>query len=214
MEEEDQVLSDLFPQGEDRDSKWTMYMLSYFIGLLVGIVFFIVAVVWIIHIIIYMLVSPPLHPFLNAFFTTLDDTFPLFGVCAFGVFSFFLIAAAIKGHITLSQGVGFLNVYPMRQHGTLMSSMLVNVGLILLTSTAVIQFCSAAFQLYAQQTAIVDIFGIEILHLKGIRYIFQSNAFVYVMLGIAFLTLIYYMVRGPLSYQQIKKRKQQKKYIY
>ena len=42
--------------------------------------------------------------------------------------------------------------------GTLMSSMLFNVALMLLACLAVIQFCAQAFSLYAYNTAIYQIF--------------------------------------------------------
>jgi hypothetical protein len=47
----------------------------------------------------------------------------------------------------------------MRPGATLMSSFLFNVALVLLAANAAIQFCAQAFALYANETAIHDIWG-------------------------------------------------------
>lgn len=50
----------------------------------------------------------------------------------------------------------------MKLNGTLMSSFLFNTGLIQMCSVAVIQFCATAFDIYAKETAIAEIFGGEV----------------------------------------------------
>ena len=47
----------------------------------------------------------------------------------------------------------------MKYGATLMSSFLFNVALVLLSTTAAIQFCAQAFSQYANETAIANIFG-------------------------------------------------------
>ena len=47
----------------------------------------------------------------------------------------------------------------MRVGGTLMSSFLFNVALVLLATQAAIQFCAQAFELYADDSAIQKIWG-------------------------------------------------------
>ena len=79
----------------------------------------------------------------------------------------------------------------MRAGGTLMSSFLFNVGLLLLSTVAAIQFCADAFSLYANETAISEIFGNEIENLRGIKYLYQYNIFLYSLLGFSGLTLLY-----------------------
>jgi LMBR1 domain-containing protein 1 len=54
------------------------------------------------------------------------------------------------------------SVHPMKLGATLMSSFLFNVALVLLACTAAIQFCSQAFSLYANETAIYQIFGNQV----------------------------------------------------
>jgi LMBR1 domain-containing protein 1 len=43
------------------------------------------------QVILYMFAYPPISPFLNSLFTTLDRVFPLFGTTAFALFCFYLI---------------------------------------------------------------------------------------------------------------------------
>lgn len=86
----------------------------------------------------------------------------------------------------------------------MMSSFLVNSALILLCSTAVVQFCTVAFAGYAQQTAILEIFGTEIYNLKGVRHIFTHNIFIYVMLGFSALTILWILIRGPRRSNRLK----------
>lgn len=93
---------------------------------------------------------------------------------------------------------GMLTGSPAVQLGaTMMSSFLVNSALILLCSTAVVQFCAQAFEEYAQETAIQQVFGTEIFHLESTRPIFQNNVFIYVLLAFSVLTMLYLLVRGP-----------------
>jgi LMBR1 domain-containing protein 1 len=101
-------------QGEDRDTKWVLYVLSFWLSLFIGIIFAIVAISWIVHMVIYVIIRPSLHPFLNSMFETLDDVFSLFGVAFFAVWCFFLILAAIKGFTKLGLNFGFITLYPMK----------------------------------------------------------------------------------------------------
>ena len=86
-----------------------------------------------------------------------------------------------------------------------MSALLVNSALILVCSTAIVQFSAAAFASYAQETAISEIFGNEIYQLRGVRHIFKSNTFVWIMLGFSLLTILWILIRGPNAQKRKKK---------
>ena len=79
----------------------------------------------------------------------------------------------------------------------MMSSFLVNSALILLVSAAVVQFCATAFDGYAQQTAIQEVFGSEIFNLQSVRVLFENNVFVIIMLVVSALTAVWLAVKGP-----------------
>jgi LMBR1 domain-containing protein 1 len=62
-----------------------------------------------------------------------------------------------------------------------MNSLIFNVGIILLTSIGVVQFCTKAFDLYASNTAILNIFGSQIERIDGISYVY--SVFIVFFLG-------------------------------
>lgn len=90
----------------------------------------------------------------------------------------------------LGMSFGILDLYPIRPGGTLMNSLLFNTALILLSSTAVVQFCSEAFAVYAKDTDIQEIFGNEIQHLMGIKYLYKKDIFLYALLGFSVLGIV------------------------
>ena len=55
-----------------------------------------------------------------------------------------------------------VTLHPMKPGATLMNSFLFNTALVLLATTAAIQFCQSAFAVYANQTAIGAIYGNEV----------------------------------------------------
>ena len=67
--------------------------------------------------------------------------------------------ATIKGCTRVGLRLLVFTVHPMQPGATLMSSFLFNVALVLLATNAAIQFCAQAFALYANETAIHDIWG-------------------------------------------------------
>ena len=56
-----------------------------------------------------------------------------------------------------------ITVHPMKPGATLMSSFLFNTALVLLATNAAIQFCAQAFALYANETAIQQIWGGQVI---------------------------------------------------
>ncbi|KAL6775793.1 hypothetical protein ACKKBG_A18505 [Auxenochlorella protothecoides x Auxenochlorella symbiontica] len=85
----------------------------------------------------------------------------------------------------------------MRRGATFMSSFLFNIALLLLASTAAVQFCSEAFALYAENSDILNIFGAQLTSLQGLSWLYNNSIFIYILLGMTLLTLIYLCVRGP-----------------
>ena len=68
-------------------------------------------------------------------------------------------ACVIKGCMKVGLNLLIITVHPMKYGATLMSSFLFNTGLVLLATNAAIQFCAQAFALYANETAIQQIWG-------------------------------------------------------
>ncbi|KAM3314616.1 hypothetical protein ACQJBY_033430 [Aegilops geniculata] len=92
----------------------------------------------------------------------------LLGTAASAFFCYLLIAV-VAGEMMLGLKLVFIIIHPMKWGGTLMNSFLFNVGLILLCSISVIQFCETTFAYYAQATAAQEIFGHTLQSLRGIN---------------------------------------------
>ncbi|CAJ2655963.1 unnamed protein product [Trifolium pratense] len=196
LEEDVKLLEEMYPQGEQAETTWALTVLGYLAKFVLGILGLIVSVAWIAHIIIYLLINPPLSPFLNEVFIKLDDIWGLLGTAAFAFFCFYLLLAVIAGAMMLGLRLVFITIHPMKWGGTLMNSFLFNVGLILLCSISVIQFCSTAFAYYAQATAAQEIFGHTLESLRGIKYLYKYNVFQIAFVILAGLTFVYYAACG------------------
>ncbi|GMP85851.1 hypothetical protein CsSME_00038857 [Camellia sinensis var. sinensis] len=196
LEEDVKALEEMYPQGEQAETAWAMTVLGYLAKLVLGVLGLIVSVAWIVHIVIYLLISPPLSPFLNEVFVKLDSVWGLLGTAAFAFFCFYLLLAVIAGAMMLGMRLVFITIHPMKWGATLMNSFLFNVGLILLCSISVIQFCATAFAYYAQATAAQEIFGHTLQSLRGIKYLYKYNVFQIAFIGLAGLTFVYYAAFG------------------
>ncbi|KAM3382258.1 LIMR family protein [Capsicum galapagoense] len=178
------------------ETAWAMTVLGYLAKLILGVLGLIVSVAWVAHIVIYLLVDPPFSSFLNEVFIKLDDIWGLLGTAAFAFFCFYLLLAVIAGAMMLGLKLVFVTIHPMKWGSTLMNSFLFNVGLILLCSISVIQFCATAFAYYAQATAAQEIFGHNLQSLRGIKYLYKYNVFQIGFIVLAGLTFVYYAAFG------------------
>ncbi|CAN1303679.1 LIMR family protein At5g01460 [Linum perenne] len=120
----------------------------------------------------------------------------LLGTAAFAFFCFYLLLAVVAGATMLGLRIVFITIHPMKWGATLMNSFLFNVGLILLCSISVIQFCATAFGYYAQATAAQEIFGHTLESLRGIKYLYKYNVFQIAFIVFAGLTFVYYAAFG------------------
>lgn len=196
LEDDMKALEEMYPQGEQAEATWALTVLGYIGKLLFGAVGLIISIAWVAHIVIYLLIDPPLSSFLNEIFVKLDGVWGLLGTAAFAFFCFYLLIAVIAGEMMLGLKLVFITIHPMKWGGTLMNSFLFNVGLILLCSISVIQFCATAFAYYAQATAAQEIFGHTLQSLRGIKYLYKYNVFQYGFVALAILTLFYYAIFG------------------
>ncbi|KAI4324472.1 hypothetical protein MLD38_029960 [Melastoma candidum] len=196
LEEDVKLLEEMYPQGEKAETAWALTVLGYMAKLILGVLGLIVSVAWVAHIVIYLLINPPLSPFLNEVFIKLDGVWGLLGTVAFAFFCFYLLIAVIAGAMMLGLRLVFITIHPMKWGATLMNSFLFNVGLILLCSISVIQFCATAFGYYAQATAAQEIFGHTLESLRGIKYLYKYNVFQIGFVALAGLTFVYYAAFG------------------
>ncbi|KAG7033770.1 LIMR family protein [Cucurbita argyrosperma subsp. argyrosperma] len=176
LEEDVNLLEEMYPQGEKAETAWALTVLGYLAKLVLGVLGSYV-------------------PLLGYQFLKQSHCIIIFfSFCSF--FCFYLLLAVIAGAMMLGLRLVFITIHPMKWGATLMNSFLFNVGLILLCSISVIQFCSTAFAYYARATAAQEIFGHTLQSLRGIRYLYKYNVFQIAFVALAGLTFVYYAAFG------------------
>ena len=161
------------------------------VGSLFGIV---ITVCWLVQIILVVLIDPPVDPFLNNLFSVFDGTADFIGTALFAVFTFYLLLAVIRGNLKFGTRFFVIQLHPMKVGKTLINSMLFNLLFVLLCTLPVVQLSEAAFQGYTRLTDAGVIFGTQVQYMEFFRYIFEPKAQIYALLGVAFLSFIYFML--------------------
>ncbi|KAJ3043789.1 hypothetical protein HDV00_004196 [Rhizophlyctis rosea] len=162
------------------------------VKMILGLIGGVLSLFWIIHIAIYLIPTAlhvnPLNPFLNDFFIAVNKV-PFLGTAFYALFAFYLLGCVVKGTAKLGMRIFFITLHPMRIGETMMSSLVFNMGIILLCSISVAQFCTLSFAKFAKYTSNQSIFGVQIQNLKGIQY--GYDAFIFAILGFAVLTCVF-----------------------
>jgi len=174
----------------DRGGNPIWYWFKLFLGFLSGII----SLTWFLHIMIFVLPARPPSTFLNAMFIELESFipgFPILGVLAFGLYSFYLLWCVVKGLFRIGLRFPFLfKLYPMELNNTLMNAFLFNTWVILLCSIPCLQFCATAFPVYARLTQVDVIFGSQIRYLQFFKYFFNYDVFIIMILIFSFFGFI------------------------
>ncbi len=125
----------------------------------------------------------PIYPFLNNLLTALvENNVGFLSTAFFALFCLYLLWATIKGNIKFGLRVMLCwAVHPMKKNETYMNSFLFNVGLILLSSVSVTQFCTASFRDYVTMTDIDLIFSTQIRYLKFFAFFYKNHIFEYLI---------------------------------
>lgn len=135
--------------------------------LIAGIVSFIISFFSLLHIILYMLPAEPVTPFLNSYFLWFQQSvWGFLGVLSVAIFSFYLLIAAVKGCFKFGLRFLFFQVHPMKLNKTYMSSFLFNIALVCLCALPVVQFSASAFQDYARNSTINQVFNVQLYYLQ------------------------------------------------
>jgi LMBR1 domain-containing protein 1 len=163
-----------------------------YLKLLMAIIGGSMSLMWIIHICVFILPPKPADPLLNTLFIKLSiPGFPLFGVCAFGLYVGWLLFAVMKGNFRVGLRIACCRVFPMEYNNTLTNAFLANSWLILLCSFVVVQFSAIAFPIYARNSTVDLIFGTQIRYMRFFTYFFANNVFIICFLVFAFLGVLW-----------------------
>lgn len=173
--------------------------------LMLGILGVGLSIMWLLHILLYNAFR--VHEFLNAMLISLDGAFALLGVLAYAIFALYLLWATVKGCIKIGMRVVFFTIHPMKMGDTLMNAMLFNIGLMLLTSVTVVQFCATSFNLYSSNTSVDALLNIYVRRLKNIGIIIFYLQ--YIFLAIAIIS-VFWIILCPKKQKDKKKEKDAK----
>ena len=156
-------------------------------GVLGGILGGIISAMWLIQIFIYNTLD--VDPFLNTMLTALDNAFALLGILAYAIFAFYLLICTFKGQVKFGMRIIIMQVHPMKVGDTMLNALLFNCAMTMLCSLAVVQFCTASFAIYVNNTAIGALLNTYVGNLKGISYVIEYIKFV--LVGVAFLSIFW-----------------------
>jgi len=166
-----------------------------FAKLIAGVLGIGISLSWFLHICIFILPNPPAHQFLNLFFIKMSSVahgqFPLFGVCAYAIWSLYLLWAVVKGNFKMGIRFFFWKIYPMEVNNTLMNAFLANTWVIMLCAIPTVQFCARAFPVYARDTSVDMLFGTQAQNLEWFKYWWQNNVFIYIIVILNGITALY-----------------------
>lgn len=164
--------------------------------LFLGSVFALLSLLWVIHMALYMFrynaeQKKPINGFLNHYFIQFDTWFPLFGVMSVAIFGMYLLLCVVSGCFKIGMRFFCITLHPMIPNGTYMNSFLFNVGLIVLCTLPVVQFCTMAFADYARYSSINVILSVEVKHLKWFDRFFANNSFIWTFFAFFLLSLVW-----------------------
>lgn len=182
----------------------------YVFKLVLGLCSLVLSVTWIIHIGIFVLPRVPVHPFLNDFFITLESVgngnFPLFGIIAYAIYSFYLIFVCVQGNFKLGVRLLWIRIFPMELHNTMMNAFLFNVWILLFCAVPTVQFCVQSFPVYARFTSIDLLLGVQAQHLAFFREFWENDVFIWMLVSVCFLTAIWLVLHPQDKRKDIEKR--------
>jgi len=170
-------------------------ILVQFGKLLLGIFGGILSFVWILHMLLYSLMKSldkePISTFLSSFLSLLSKV-PFIGTALYSSLAFWLLASVVNGNMKFGMKFEIFAIHPLIIRGTLMNSLLYNVGVILFSSVAIIQFMATALGEYAKYTTSQKIFGVQIQELQYLKYGYKYFLYIYlVLILISFLLCVF-----------------------
>jgi LMBR1 domain-containing protein 1 len=175
-----------------KDSTKGVMPLIPYVKLLVGLFFALLTALWFCQICIYMLPQQPPSSFLNAYFISFDAWFPMFGNISYALFSLYLLLCTVVGCFKFGVNLFFIKIHPMKVGETYLTSFLFNVGVILLCTIPVVQFCNQAFADYTHYSSAYLLLGVQVDYLNFFEYFYATRFFVYIIIiagGIMLLIL-------------------------
>jgi LMBR1 domain-containing protein 1 len=154
----------------------------------------VISLLWLVQIVLVVLIQPQVHPFLNEIFIFFDGVADFIGTALFALFTFYLLLCVIRGNLKFGTRFFIIKLHPMKPGKTLINSFLFNLMFVLLAVLPVVSLSVDSFAAYTRLTDAGVIFGTQIEFLQFFKYVFETNAQIYAFLGVAFLSLVYFIM--------------------
>lgn len=161
--------------------------------LFLGILFGIVSLVWLLQIILGILTNA--SPFLSLYLLSFDSWFPMFGNLTYALLALYLLLCTIIGCFKMSMRMICIKVHPMKVGATYLNAFLFNLGVVMMCTLPLVDFCTEAFAAYAVDTDAYFLFIVQINHLRFFRSFFLNKVFVWIILLVACAFLPYMIYR-------------------
>jgi LMBR1 domain-containing protein 1 len=161
--------------------------------LALGILFAMVSLVWMLQIILGILTNTT--PFLSLYLLSFDSWFPMFGNLTYALLALYLLFCTIIGCFKMSMRLICIKVHPMKVGATYLNAFLFNLGVIMLCTMPLIDFCTQGFAAYAIDTDAYFLFVVQMNHLHFFRTFFVNKVFVWIILLVACVFLPYMIYR-------------------
>lgn len=168
-----------------------------YVKLFFGGLFSMLSLIWILQIILAVITQPHVSPFLDMYLLSFDYWFPMFGNLTYAFLSLYLLICTVKGCFKLSVRFVCFKIHPMVVGGTYVNSFLFNLGIVLLCTIPLVNFCVISFSGYTVYTDIYFLLIVEANQVHFYRAFFQGYAFIWIVLitSCATLPLLLYRPR-------------------
>ena len=127
----------------------------------------------------------------------------------YSYFILYLIWAVVKGNVKFGIRIPLIiRFYPMKPNETWLNTFLFNIIMLLIASTGVTQLATGCFPTYTRNTAIYNMYGLQVNYMRFYRYLYQYKVFGIAFVAWAGVTLIYLLITcGRKPKYQIEREK-------
>jgi LMBR1 domain-containing protein 1 len=157
-------LENRFKRAVDMHDNQQFHYVKLIVLMFAVIISFGLTVTWFLHIFIHNIVK--LNGFFNVILVELDNVFNLLGLLVYAVLVFYLLWCVVVGNVKVGLRFTFFQIHPLKYRDTRVNAILFNVGLVLTSSIAIVQFCVFSFTDYVDNTAAEALFDSWIRRLK------------------------------------------------
>ena len=173
--------------------------LWYCFKLLAGILLMILSLILVIHIFVTQLLQvngKAVGPFLNDLLESLENSSASFlATLMFTGIGFYLLFCTVKGNMKLGLRFFCISFYPMVPRETFVNAFFFNALLMNIWMLSLTQFMVIMFKEFVRKSDAALIFEVQVNRMRFFRYFLDNNIFVYILTGMIFISLLYFLLR-------------------